>query len=119
MSKKEVALKEALEELDSREVRAQGEVDWLQGRREELLAEIRALEKRMSAASSQLEQLAVNAQVQQKRRELVKLDDQVALDSYKVRKIQDAKRDLVPLQEEDYGVPLTPKEKAEQKKQGP
>ena len=43
VSKKEVALKEALEELDSREVRAQGEVDWLQGRREELLAEIRAL----------------------------------------------------------------------------
>ena len=73
----------------------------------------------MSAASSQLEQLAINAQVQQKRRELVKLDDRLALDGYKVRKIQDAKRDLVPQQEEDYGVGLLPEEKAEQKKQGP
>ncbi len=120
VSKKEAALKEALEELDSREVRAQGEVDWLQGRREELLTGIRALEKRMSAASSQLEQLAINAQFEEKRKELLKLDNQLAMDRTKLGEIQRSKKELLPQPEPvDYGLRIPPEEKAKEKKQGP
>ncbi len=117
---KKAAVNEKLEELDSQQARTQGEVDWQQSRRGELLVEIRALEKRISATSSQLEQLAINAELQEKRKELLKVDDQVGKDRFKVQQTKYDKQELLaPYETGDYGVPLTPKEKAEQKKQGP
>ena len=113
-------LKEALEELDSQQARAQSDVDWQQSRREELLAEIRALEKKRDAAPTQREQLAIHTQVQEKRKELLKVDDQAGMDRFKVQQIKYKKEELLaPEFTGDSGVPLTPKEKAEQKKQGP
>ena len=117
---KKAAVNEKLEELDARKARAQGDVDLLQERREALLAEIRALEKKLAAKPDQRKQLAINVQVQEKRKQLLMVDDQLGLDRFKVQKVQYEKEELLaPYDTGDYGVPLTAKEKAEQKKQGP
>ena len=117
---KKVALKKGLEELDTRQARAQGDVDWLQSQRDGLRAEIRALEKKRDAAPTEREKVAIHAQVQGKRKELLMLEDQFLVGRTKVEQIKyDKKELLAPYETGDYGVPLTAKEKAEQKKQGP
>ena len=111
-SKKEAALKEAFEELDAREARAQSGVDWLQRRREELLAEIHPIEKKRDAAPTQREQLAIHAQVGEKRKELLRLDHQLMMDRAKLGEIQRSKKGLLPQPEsENYGVRMPPEEK--------
>ena len=81
---KKAALKEGLEELDTRQARAQGNMDWLQSQRDGLRAEIRALEKKRDAAPTERGKVAIHAQVQEKRKELLMTEDQFLVGRTKV-----------------------------------